>query len=165
MVNVGPSLISLFLLDLEMVESVEVKEMAKRAQLMKEALLEEVTEFYNRWNENISNLRKKHKEQQRLLAERQKGGKTDKVRPASAQEAMEMEQVDVAPSVKSVKAFEEEPQPSSARSSAHSSRSSHSSKGSVKEAAEEPPPRTESLHSMISNAFEDDEPAEKKTDF
>ena len=51
-----------------MVESVEVKEMARRARLLKETLLKEVQEFYDRWSEKLDNLTRKHKAEQKKLA-------------------------------------------------------------------------------------------------
>jgi len=53
--------------NLEMVESIEVKEMALRARLLKETLLYEVGEFYDRWSEKLGYLTGKHKEEQKTL--------------------------------------------------------------------------------------------------
>ena len=54
-------------LDLEMVESIEVKEMAMRAKLLKETLLYEVGEFYKRWSEQLTELTQKHKLEQKNI--------------------------------------------------------------------------------------------------
>lgn len=52
-----------------MVESDEVKEMARRAKLLKEMLLKEVQSFYAVWTDRLTHLTKKHKaEQKKLLA-------------------------------------------------------------------------------------------------
>ena len=53
--------------NLEMVDSVEAKEMHQKAKLLKETLLAEVSEFYDRWSEKLGNLTKKHKEEQKKL--------------------------------------------------------------------------------------------------
>ena len=57
----------IFFLDLEMVESREVKEMAYRARCLKEILLGQVAEFYERWNERLDILTVKHKAEQKKL--------------------------------------------------------------------------------------------------
>ena len=50
-----------------MVESIEVKEMAMRAKLLKETLLYEVGEFYKRWSEQLTALTQKHKLEQKNI--------------------------------------------------------------------------------------------------
>jgi len=56
--------------NLEMVESKQVKEMAFRARCLKEVLLGEVGEFYERWNERLQKLAEKHKAEKKLLLAR-----------------------------------------------------------------------------------------------
>merc|ERR1712159_576264 len=49
--------------NLEMVESTELKEMAYRAKCLKEILLSQVSEFSERWNQRLTDLKIKHKEE------------------------------------------------------------------------------------------------------
>ena len=56
--------------DLEMVDSVEVKELASRSKKLKEALLEEVRSFYSAWSDRLSLMTKRHKEEQKKLIAR-----------------------------------------------------------------------------------------------
>ena len=58
------------LTDLEMVEGKQVKEMAFRARCLKEVLLGQVGEFYERWNERLKSLSEKHKQEKKLLLSR-----------------------------------------------------------------------------------------------
>ncbi|XP_047138624.1 uncharacterized protein LOC100206068 isoform X1 [Hydra vulgaris] len=51
--------------NLEMISSPEVKEMATQVKLLKEYLLMEVNEFYERWSMKLTKLTKKHKLQQK----------------------------------------------------------------------------------------------------
>ncbi len=71
-----------------MVETPEIKEMAKRAQLMKEILLAEIKEFHERWKENVVNLRQKHQEQQKEFLNR---GMNKNKSVSVGKEAIEME--------------------------------------------------------------------------
>ena len=56
--------------DLEMVDSVEVKELASRSKRLKEALLDEVRSFYSAWSDRLSLMTKRHKEEQKKLLAR-----------------------------------------------------------------------------------------------
>ena len=53
-----------------MVEGKQVKEMAFRARCLKEVLLGQVGEFYERWNERLKSLSEKHKQEKKLLLSR-----------------------------------------------------------------------------------------------
>eukprot|EP00794_Sanderia_malayensis_P018225 gene18225-20043_t len=75
--------------NLEMVETPEIREMAKRAQVMKEILLFEIKEFHERWKENVVNLRKKHQDQQKELLSRGMNKNGRDVPPAK--EAIELD--------------------------------------------------------------------------
>ena len=75
-------------LDLEMVETPEIREMARRAQLMKEILLAEIKEFHERWKDNVVNLRKRHQDQQKDFLNR---GAKNNTNTTFAKEAIEME--------------------------------------------------------------------------
>lgn len=88
-------------LDLEMVETPEIKEMALRAQKMKEILLSEIKEFHERWKENVVELRQKHQQQQKDYL---KNGPTKGVVPAG-NEAFEMEDASHSPRASSTVAF------------------------------------------------------------
>lgn len=55
---------------LEMVESVEVKEMAARSKMMKDVLLQEVRSFYASWGDRLSLMTKRHKAEQKKLVAR-----------------------------------------------------------------------------------------------
>ncbi|XP_047138621.1 uncharacterized protein LOC100210300 isoform X1 [Hydra vulgaris] len=56
--------------NLEIVQSPEVKENAKRARFLKEYLLWEVNEFYDRWSKKLTYLSRKHKLQQQAFLSR-----------------------------------------------------------------------------------------------
>ena len=56
--------------DLEMVESEEVKQMATRAKMLKEILLEEVRVFYAAWKDKLEGLTKRHKIEQKMVMAR-----------------------------------------------------------------------------------------------
>lgn len=82
--------------NLEMIESGEVKEMAKRAKLLTSTLLHEVQLFYDSWSDVLGTLTQKHKAQQTALLQR---GKKSAARASApprhfVEEAIEMEQAD-----------------------------------------------------------------------
>ena len=92
------------ILDLEMVETPEIKEMAMRAQKMKEVLLAEIKEFHERWKENVVELRQKHQQQQKDFL---KHGPKKEAAPR-ANEAFEMEEASPSPRAGSTVAFVKE---------------------------------------------------------
>ena len=84
-----------------MVETPEIKEMAMRAQKMKEVLLAEIKEFHERWKENVVQLRQKHQEQQKDYL---KHGPRKEAVPAG-NEAFEMDETSPSPRASSTVAF------------------------------------------------------------
>lgn len=94
----------LLILDLEMVETPEIKEMAMRAQKMKEVLLAEIKEFHERWKENVVELREKHQKQQKDYL---KHGPKKEAAPR-ANEAFEMDEASHSPRSSSTVAFAKE---------------------------------------------------------
>ncbi|XP_065070746.1 uncharacterized protein LOC135695552 [Rhopilema esculentum] len=87
--------------NLEMVETPEIKEMALRAQKMKEVLLSEIKEFHERWKENVVELRQKHQVQQKDFLKN--GPKKDTV--PQGNEAFEMDEQSPSPRAGSSVAF------------------------------------------------------------
>ena len=91
------------LLDLEMVETPEIKEMAKRAQKMKEVLLHEIKVFHTRWSENVVLLRSRHKQVQKDFHKR--GTAHEGKAIPSGKEAIELEETSPSPRASSNLAF------------------------------------------------------------
>lgn len=84
-----------------MVETPEIKEMAMRAQKMKEVLLAEIKEFHERWKENVVELRQKHQQQQKDYLKH--GPKKEAVHAGN--EAFEMDEASPSPRASSTAAF------------------------------------------------------------
>jgi len=89
--------------NLEMVETPEIKEMAMRAQKMKEVLLAEIKEFHERWKDNVVELREKHQQQQKDYLKH--GPKKE---AAQANEAFELDETSPSPRSGSTVAFVKE---------------------------------------------------------
>eukprot|EP00111_Clytia_hemisphaerica_P024317 TCONS_00071725-protein len=138
--------------NLEMVDSVEVKQMAAQSKMLKEALLSEVRQFYAVWGDRLSVITKRHKEEQKKLLAR--GPSTPPSRPKAAPVMAPSPQAEEAIEIDHVDEPEPEQQPESSRStsSAATSLSNKSTTSLIKDDGEDGPP-----------AAPEDPPAEDQT--